>query len=413
MKGEKTVKITDITWYTTPGVLTPRSFIGLVHSILAAVRSYHRLGFVSEDSNLPLVSDILKAMGPLAKGDTRNTSLNLWLYHYIILNLYKECLVMKNEESFRYQGMNVDSPDLTADLEVLSKDLVTLLHPLIIQAITRVGVSIDQNVYIGYDTEYELDSPALNLNRLLSVQLAINTRVILKIPTRPVFEIEDSNRGGVQGKTSEELYIFKALMTSIRTAAYSIRDLKFGGYDRLMDSIVKALDDKILHGEDLISVEGVKGNRKAYCFPLSKPINFFEFQSSYTLENLLQVALDKSVTSLESGVSDISKILSGISESLSIDSHKIVPSITLPAGALSLYTVDSTAMDKKVLRGAVSRFRVPSHNCQVSISSYLNVWLAAHLSGADLSMLRDFDSFKEDLSIIGKGFVTMRPIKRD
>lgn len=42
-----------------------------------------------------------------------------------------------------------------------------------------------------------------------------------------------------------------------------------------------------------------------------------------------------------------------------------------------------------------------------------SLYLNAHLSKADLSILNDFDRVKHDLSLVNKEFVTVRPLKKD
>ena len=40
-----------------------------------------------------------------------------------------------------------------------------------------------------------------------------------------------------------------------------------------------------------------------------------------------------------------------------------------------------------------------------------NIYLCCHLSRADLSLLKDFDSFKKNLDIVNKEFMTLTPVK--
>src|SRR5690606_24199192 len=43
----------------------------------------------------------------------------------------------------------------------------------------------------------------------------------------------------------------------------------------------------------------------------------------------------------------------------------------------------------------------------LSISKIRNIYLVSHLTNTDLSLLSDFESFKEDLNIVNKSFVTL------
>lgn len=70
--------------------------------------------------------------------------------------------------------------DYLVDLEVLKNELVGLLSSEWRIGLVKRGISIVQNTYTGFDSEYEnLD---MRFNKLLTYQLAVNGKSILKIP---------------------------------------------------------------------------------------------------------------------------------------------------------------------------------------------------------------------------------------
>lgn len=72
--------------------------------------------------------------------------------------------------------------DLTADVKNLRRGIVTMLHPSIANKLRNRGLSIFLNTFTGYDSEYELKSSLKMTNKLLSIQLATNTSLYLKVP---------------------------------------------------------------------------------------------------------------------------------------------------------------------------------------------------------------------------------------
>ncbi len=116
------------------------------------------------------------------KGDLFN---NEWMYNLLILNLYvKTVLIAKSRESTKEEDEGVD-------LETLSETLKDLLHPSIKSMITSRGVKITQNLYAAFDTEYQgID---VRQNELLSIQLAGNVGLTLKIPRLYAYRMQYIN----------------------------------------------------------------------------------------------------------------------------------------------------------------------------------------------------------------------------
>ena len=91
-----------------------------------------------------------------------------------------------------FEGVEPESEesDRLADLEMLVRNLEGLLDPTIGKRLQKSGLCITQNIYQGFDTEYELLDPYRNLNELLSIQLAAQSRILLKVPLFKDFVLE-------------------------------------------------------------------------------------------------------------------------------------------------------------------------------------------------------------------------------
>lgn len=67
-------------------------------------------------------------------------------------------------------------------IEALINGLYSKLDPFIRFQLQKRGITIIQNVYVGFDTEFEMEDQQKHLNRLLSVQHAVQSRTLVKVP---------------------------------------------------------------------------------------------------------------------------------------------------------------------------------------------------------------------------------------
>jgi hypothetical protein len=159
--------------------LDVKEFTVLVREVLHLLNDFKNKSFHEGKENIPVVNDLIadflkfviegKVVTP-EKGDLFS---NEWMYNLLILNLYvQSVLIAKTRE--------VGTEDEGVDLDTLCETLKDLLHPSIKSMITARGVKITQNLYVAFDTEYQgID---VRKNELLSVQLAGNVGLYLKIP---------------------------------------------------------------------------------------------------------------------------------------------------------------------------------------------------------------------------------------
>lgn len=75
--------------------------------------------------------------------------------------------------------------DLLNDYSVLRIELFNQIDPSVRIKLQAPGLEIIQNIYTGYDTEYQLNE-STSLNDLISSQLAVSTKTLLKITDRSI-----------------------------------------------------------------------------------------------------------------------------------------------------------------------------------------------------------------------------------
>lgn len=110
-------------------------------------------------------------------GNSNNTY-SLW-YNFIFLNLLY--VVMKH---LNYLGVTEkdQKSDSSTDLLTLKHTLINRLDPYLRLQVQKRGMTIFQNVYTAFDTEYELESYKKSMNKLISTQIAVQARTIIKVP---------------------------------------------------------------------------------------------------------------------------------------------------------------------------------------------------------------------------------------
>jgi len=160
--------------------------------------------------------------------------------------------------------------DILPELEFLKNDLLSRLDPYIRFQFQKRGITVIQNIYTGFDTEYELLDNKKNLNKLVSTQAAVQSRVLIKIPLYKTMDVsyihpltsEISNfykpepdewhapdlltsadmdlngLGDVKGKKLDEL---KIINESLRVCTSKIRSDLFSTLDCLNTSIIENL----------------------------------------------------------------------------------------------------------------------------------------------------------------------------
>jgi len=130
-------------------------------------------------------------------------------------------------------------------LKVLSAVLFNKMDPSLRDKLMKRGVSMSLNTNVGFDTEYVQEGSITNT--LVSAQLAVNSRVLLKIPFNKPYEFAsvDSLRGGRHdfSKTSKKID-YESILTNLRLRMDFLRMLKYGVSDYSLGLIINTLKER-------------------------------------------------------------------------------------------------------------------------------------------------------------------------
>ena len=155
-------------------------------------------GYINDpDFNLPIVHYFMKRfVSTLFKEDKKNNKNEVKLtldekyvndvftnkicYNLILILLYS--ILVRIEKGCIEKEIILDE-DVKVDFNNVKKSILRMLQPAITNQIKNRGISITLNSIVGFDCEYQLDSSLKNKNTLLSIQLAANSHVYLKIPS--------------------------------------------------------------------------------------------------------------------------------------------------------------------------------------------------------------------------------------
>jgi hypothetical protein len=159
-----------------------------------------------------------------------------WSYNKYVLEMYLHLL--KEEQSLMEQ-MSVEE---MMDFKVLKKELFNKMDPSIRVKIMDKGMSVLKNIYSGFDTEYQ--TLGMSENKLLSVQLAINTKVVIVLPLVKDFVISKIN--AQTGETYGVLlnikgYKFKELEQDLNRLIKEIRMIRFYAKDVSIQKLIDGL----------------------------------------------------------------------------------------------------------------------------------------------------------------------------
>jgi hypothetical protein len=125
----------------------------------------------------------------------------LW-YNFIFISLYS--LIIKKIHDFKMKvpefvnkiALDPNSEDwneISDELDFLRVKLLARIDQYLKMQIQRRGITVIQNSYVGFDSEYETKDERKFQNRLLSVQSATQRRTIIKIPLYRALDISYVN----------------------------------------------------------------------------------------------------------------------------------------------------------------------------------------------------------------------------
>lgn len=165
-----------------------------------------------------------------------------WWFNLIHLDLYYLLIIViklveENEEEFNL------SEEEYLDAKILSGEIRNSFESFMKIGLKRSGISISQNTYTGFDSEYQYKGD--KFNTLISVQLAVSSRIILKLPT-PVNKYKlfgvNSFTGDIYKLSIGKVHLFNGhIFSRIDERIKFLRNILYPGYDYSMRKLLENL----------------------------------------------------------------------------------------------------------------------------------------------------------------------------
>jgi hypothetical protein len=172
------------------------------NSILSSLHAINRFGFITEAAlpcgYMALIMEHLTSMG-YRKQLMGNSEIcyTMW-YNLVFVNMYYliEKVLKAHEDDVVREGdfflvhLGVSCYDeVVADLQVMKEAFKSRLEQYLKVQIQRRGITLIENTYTGFDTEYQLEDLKKFKNKLISIQTAVQRRTILKMPLYHPYDI--------------------------------------------------------------------------------------------------------------------------------------------------------------------------------------------------------------------------------
>ena len=401
-----------------PKNMTPQEIFNSIEQILQDLLSIESKGYLNtiDLKQFPVINQFIAILtdSPEFINGFRSMESYKWIYNLLLINLYElSTTLLKNTES------EIET-DFYNDLLFLNKRLFNSLDPSIRKSLQKRGISIIQYVQTGFDTEY-VNQNALT-NSLLSVQLAVNTQSYLKIPKVLVYNLSSINPLTDESYPIQESenFGYGLVEESIRRIIERIRLVKYPG----MDSCIESLTNEIKKLDFINYFE--KDDTYIFRFPVTPIKRFIHLtdDNGYTFEEMIAVSNILGIPDVDTSYSRIIHLLEllytnpdsssvkDLFEYIQTDEVLNNDNIPLPDGYKHPVTQQSL---KSYIEQTPKPLTRKYENCfspvKVSVTRVRNNIFIGHLTPADLSILKDFTLFKDELDIVNKSFVTLgKPI---
>ena len=391
--------------------LDPKNVILSAYNILDSFNLVNKKGFVpKKDPNplIPIVYEFLRRKGYKFKdfcfGANENTY-RLW-YNFFIFNiLLLILLTLKSLEEVKGVSSDDEDEETILILQNLKSEMLSRLDPFLKIQIQKRGISILQNNYVGFDTEFELMDFNKQTNKLISVQTALRTRTIVKVPLyslkdisyvhpltseittnfKPKIENWDvtSKKEEDQGEKLNEMEI---LNSSLKSCVSRIRKILCSPLEQINEQIIFQL--KKVSGVSYY--EDQKRDQIVFSLPLSELKTNIFYPNKFTFKELVALTNADSEGSQTLVFNDILQSFLGFNFDLK---------------KLSQWHKSSVGKGR-------TRTSFFLEGVKISLNLIRNNYFCAHYNSADLSMFEDFEDLKLKLDIINKSFVTIgRPLR--
>ena len=332
-----------------------------------------------------------------------------WSYNLLVFKLLIYC-----EAYLSFCSGRIVDKDLLLDFTNISKLLASKLEPSIREKFSKRGISFINNIYTGFDTEYNsIDSTT---NKLLSVQMSLTTSLLLKLPKKVEFNFEEFNvfTNDTYKKNAEDLDIKKSAIKTdyvkelINNSIdyYRLINNRFT-YDQTIEKITTCLKENGIRYID-------KNDCIIFVFDSSKVRGFYKTTNSYSFKELILTSTCIAKQDLETNKEKVKSILESIYKNTKLNNEyekhgnlleykKFLENISL--------NVDYSLNNIEPVNGDIGKSRRTNNqsftNDITSITNVVNNYVIGHLTTADLSIMNDFDEIKQEFDIINKSYVTI------
>ena len=436
----------------------------IVEAILNDIKRINSKGFVNslavhQEEYFPILSTCIKNLIIEKKGvklekvmlsltNKELIDLSKWSYNLIILRIYRNLmhgLVYLKESPYT---------DISSDYQTLSKEVYSKLDSSIRTKLQKKGITVMQNIYTGFDTEYK--NIDLKYNKLLSIQMAVNTKILLKLPIVDedyYFSSVETLTGKVNPiNCASEKIKYENILDEINISIKEVRMLKYKTIDESINLLIKNLklknvpyiikNESIIFAFDRTPIQQwlyIPGDKGFSLEELIKKSN--ELANPYLDKELLRIYdLLKTIYNEEGTMKSESvckdeesknntKYIKPITEieiekpqvfEESLELPKSTDSTESPESLESIESTESTEesikenvkQSKTKLSKKFTRTNMKSFTKDlISVTKVKNNYLIGHLTNADLSMLNDFEKIKNELDIVNKSYVSLtKPI---
>lgn len=339
-----------------------------------------------------------------------------WSRNLVILHL----LLITIELSTR-----VKESDILYDIKYLEGELLNSLDNSIRLKLRKRGISITQSIYCGFDTEYT-QKDALT-NKLLSVQHALSTQSTVRIPIEYAYDFRSVNtHTGEQYPYNFHFTDFNTsyIESTIRASISRFRTIKFEEFDSSVNKLVTYLKKQVTY-----KVDEDKGNWYFF-LPNSRVLQYFERTDTYSLENIVENSLNIVDSDINQDLESLYKLLERAYKSdikpvnlsevkvegvQNLDKLSTITTLASERREITEKSSDKSDLEKVsevLFKGYKQDWKNLFTAGKIGVNIKKEMYLLIHHTPADLSILSDFESFKDKLDIVNKSFLNLgRPLK--
>ena len=350
-----------------------------------------------------------------------------WLSSLLNLNMYYLLIDVLDRLGVRAQvfpNLSTEDQDqeiiydLIEDIQTYSVTFHGNLNPSIRECMRQRGITVSENVYCGFDTEYK--NIDLKYNKILSAQWAVNSKLVLSLPylsdyNLSVMNIDSGKEFPLNSMWFKQQKIgFSSIQTDIRGFVNLVREKRFSKNDECIKNIMSGfIKDGVPYFID-------KTHRQInFSFDRTRIKTYFKSSGLEGLDlgKLVQIGLNLESDDMKAQKSILKEKLAFHSKikdkdkDLNIDSilESNFTNLTSPCEtSLGETSKDIEDVKPANYKGRYSRTRKSGFTPEkVSVTTRRNFHVIGHLTQADMSLLSDFETIKKEFDIVNKCMVTL------